>query len=450
MTTAMRVPYDADAEQAVIGALLVDAACIPAVQRLVTAADFYRAAHRYLFGAVGMVVSRGEVPDRVTVLAQLEQDGSTVAAGGHDYLDRLVDQTFTTANVEVHARRVADVAARRRLLELGQSLALDAALGAEPPVALAAGAMAALMPIAAPSRAAAGFVRVSEDRAGLVAELTAPPPPDGLVGVPTGWPAVDVMTSGFLGGELVVFVAVPGGGKTVALINVATHNAIRSAVTRPVGFVSAEMTRRALQKRILCDLAEIDSLTMRRRTFNDIQGRRLARAVDQLTAAPLWIDETPAPDVPTLFAKIRALKAEVPDLALVCVDYLQLLSGMNEENRAETLRAISNGLKALAKELRIPVFTAAQVNDKQTEKRTDGSKRPRLDDLQGSSGIRQAADAVAILHRPKLYGDSVHDLVEMNWAKMRELAPTMVTLEAELEYQRIVPARFAVPMDGAA
>lgn len=384
---------------------------------------------------VGACYEMARTRTHIDVVTVAERTGLSIRA-----VDEISDYPVTDA--AWIASRVRDAHERRVLASTLARAQLALVARPRPTAQRVASQLAGeLMHLTAPS-GSAGFTTAADsgEWAELVAELASPPPPDGLVGVPFGWPSIDQYTGGVLGGEVVIFSAAPGGAKTVSLVNVASYNTLKRTVPVPFGFVSAEMTRKALWRRIIADLAQVDTIALRTRRFTPDESRRIVAAMARIEAAPLHIDDSPAPTVADLFARARALKARHPALAGLCIDYLQLVQG-SEENRAETLRAIAYGVKALAKDLNIPVFTAAQLNDKQVE-HGQQPRKPQLSDLQGSSGIRQAADFVFMQY---VEGATI----TLDGQKVRELAPRRWALRPELQYQRLVDSH-TLPFGGHA
>ena len=338
--------------------------------------------------------------DAVTLADDLKSAGELDAVGGMAYLARLVDAVPTAANIEYHCRILRDKAVLRRMIEAATEIIQDAygAAGGEVEDALDRAEQRIFEIAQAQQRS--GFVWIKEilwPAFERIEELQRSP--GAVTGVPTGFPHLDNMTSGFQRGELVVLAGRPSMGKTALALNFAQHAAIESET--PVAVFSLEMSKESLVQRLLCSEGRVDSSRLRRGNLQDDEYQRLATAAGLLNTAPIWIDDTPAISALELRAKARRLRSEV-DLGLIVVDYLQLMTGpARVENRQQEISSISRSLKAVAKELGVPILALSQLS-RAPEQRT-GDHRPRLSDLRESGAIEQDADLVLFIFREEVY-----------------------------------------------
>lgn len=370
-------PFSLEAEVSVLGGMLLDT---DAVARAIETLDdtmFYREGHRRLFRAIARMWERGEVVDVVTLSEQLKNSGDFEAAGGTTYLAQLLDAVPTAANLEYHARIVREKAVLRRLIEAATTIIQDT-FDAQGEVDQVLDQAEQRIFQIAQTHERKGFVWIKEilwPTFEKIEQLQANN--SSVTGVPTGFHDLDEMTAGFQSGDLVIVAARPSMGKTAFTLNIAQHAAI--SARKPVAFFSLEMSKESLVQRILCAEARVDASRLRRGRLLDDEYARLATAAGYLNTAPIYIDDTPAISVLEMRAKSRRLKADRPDLALIIVDYLQLMQGNGRtENRQQEVSEISRGLKALAKELDLPVVALSQLS-RAVEQRPD--KRPMMSDL---------------------------------------------------------------------
>jgi replicative DNA helicase len=394
-----QAPWSEEAEISVLGGMLIDADAVAQAIELVDDAAFYREANRRIFRCMARLYGRGEVIDVVTLSDELKSAGDLEAAGGMAYLARLVDAVPTAANIEYHCGILRDKATLRQLIESATEIIQDA-------YAAGGGDIDETLDVAeqrifriAQAAQRGGFVWIKEilwPTFERIEQLQRSP--DTVTGVGTGFPDLDTMTAGFQRGELVVLAGRPSMGKTALALNVAQHAAIENDVS--VAVFSLEMSKEALVQRLLCAEGRVDSGRLRRGRLRDDEYARLATAAGHLNTAPIWIDDSPAISALELRAKARRLKAEV-DLGLIIVDYLQLMMGPRDvENRQQEISHISRSLKAVAKELDVPVLALSQLS-RAPEQRTD--HRPVLADLRESGAIEQDADLVLFVYREEVY-----------------------------------------------
>jgi replicative DNA helicase len=401
-TDAVRTPpHSIEAEQAVLGGLMLDSNAWDAVADIVSAGDFYRRDHRLIFEAVAEVVERRGPCDAVTVSEHLERKGLADETGGLAYLGTLARDTPSAANVRTYAEIVRERAILRQLIAAGGEIASSVfESGGRPASELVDEAEQRVFKIAERgSRSRAGFQSVKEILPATVDRLDAlHQTPGQLTGVPTGFTELDRMTTGLQPGDLVVIAGRPSMGKSTLAVNIAESAAIGRGV--PAAIFSMEMSSEQLTLRMISSLGRVNQGHLRTGQCSDEDWSRINGAIAQLSEAPLFIDETPALTPTEVRARARRLKRE-RGLGLVIVDYLQLMqvSG-TKENRATEISEISRGLKALAKELSIPVIALSQLN-RSVEQRTE--KKPVMSDLRESGAIEQDADLIMMIYREEVY-----------------------------------------------
>jgi replicative DNA helicase len=414
-------PFDEEAEIAVLGACTMnDPIAVAQVLETLVESDFYLERHRFVFRAIESLFSRSSPVETVTVQAELRDHGLLDKAGGVPFLSELLDAVPTTANVHYHARIVRDHSTRRRMIAAGTDIvrlghAQDGRSASE--LLDAAGGLM----YSASQRESGGLVAVRKAMMPAFAIIErAQDAKGGITGVGTGYYDLDEMTGGWQKGNLIVVAARPSMGKTALTTGVTLHAAIQQRVG--VAVFSLEMTKEELVQRMLCHEALVDLGGMLRGRMQEDEYVRLAHAATPLSSAPIWIDDTPDLTITQIRAKARRLKVEQPDMGLVVVDYLQLMRG-DGENRTQEVSGISRGLKALAKELALPVIALSQLSRK-CEERSD--KRPMLSDLRESGAIEQDADIVAFLYRPEKYygttdskGNNIQGHAELIVSKQR-------------------------------
>jgi replicative DNA helicase len=394
-----RVPWSPEAEQAVLGAMLLDQdAALKAVQVL-DDASFYREAHRRIFRAMAHLLDRGDVLDPVVLRDELDRRGDLETAGGMDYLAELLDTVPTAANVEFHARIVRDKALLRRLIDVGTQMVQAAYEGRSEVGTLLDAAEQRVFEVST-ARGTQEVVRIKELMWQAMERIEARDRGDESVrGVPSGFADLDQKTNGFQRSDLIIVAARPSMGKTSFCLNVAANAALEAKV--PVAIFSLEMSKDQLVERLLASEAFVDLHRLRSGGLRPEDYPKLSRAAGLLGTAPIWIDDTPALTLLELRSKARRLKAE-HDIALLVVDYLQLIRGGGQsESRQEEISYISRSLKALARELRTPVIALSQLS--RAPEQRGGDRRPMLSDLRDSGAIEQDADLVIFIYRPEMY-----------------------------------------------
>ncbi|GMV04286.1 MAG: replicative DNA helicase [Gemmatimonadota bacterium] len=397
-------PFSLEAETAVLGGMLIDREAVTRAIEHVNESMFYREANRRLYRAMVRLYERGDVIDVITVSEELKKTAEMDAAGGFDYLAALVDAVPTAANVEYHAKIVRDKALLRRLVEQASQIIRDVYEQGEREVDELLDQAEARIFQVAESHKREGFVWIKEILWSAFEHIEKlQESAGGITGVPSGFPDLDRMTTGLQKGDLCIVAARPSMGKTSWVMNVAANAAIGHNI--PAAIFSLEMSSEQLVQRLLCAEGRIDAQKLRKGRLSQEEHQRLAAAAGHLNTAPIWIDDSPGSNVLEIRAKARRLQSELradgKDLGLVVIDYLQLMSGAGRsESRVQEVSEISRGLKALARELFVPVVALSQLS-RGPEQRTD--KRPMLSDLRESGSIEQDADLVMFLYRPEYY-----------------------------------------------
>ncbi|HEV8598464.1 MAG TPA: replicative DNA helicase [Gemmatimonadales bacterium] len=417
-------PWSPEAEQAVLGAMLLDQDAALRAAELLDYGMFYREAHRRLFRAMVALTEQRIVIDHITLRDELLRRNELEAAGGIEYLAELVDVVATPANLEHHARILREKSILRRLIEASTGIiqqAYDGRLGANEQLDEAEGRIFRI----SQERRQDGFTRIKEmlwptmERIEMLHRSGTT-----VTGVPSGFTDLDGLTSGFQRSELIIVAARPSMGKTAFCLNIATNAAHKGT---GVAIFSLEMSKDALVQRMLCAEALIDSQAVRQGRIKDSDYPKLARASGILQQCPIWIDDTPALTLLEMRGKARRLRAEV-EVGMIIVDYLQLMrSPEYAENRVQEISDISRSLKALARELQIPVLALSQLS--RASEQRGGGKEPMLSDLRDSGAIEQDADIVIFIHRPEMYkdlrekaenaGTNIEGLAEIHLAKHR-------------------------------
>jgi replicative DNA helicase len=432
--TGRAVPWSQEAEQAVLGAMLLDQDAALLATELVQDDMFYREGHRRLFRAMVGLVERRTVIDPVTLRDELGRRGELDAIGGTEYLGDLVDAVPTAANLEYHARIVKDKAILRRLIEASTGIITEAYDGRSTASDLLDKAESRIFQISE-QRGNEGFSRLKEMLWPTMERIEAlQRSGKSITGVPSGFVDLDRLTSGFQPSELVIVAARPSMGKTAFCLNVATHAAVEG---QGVAIFSLEMSRDQLVQRMLTAEARVDSQRVRQGGLRDADFTNLARAAGVLQSCPVWIDDTPSLSLLEMRSKARRLKAE-NDIKMVVVDYLQLMrSPEYSENRVQEISDISRSLKALARELAVPVVALSQLS--RASEQRGGERRPILSDLRDSGAIEQDADLVLFIHRPEYYDredESKKGLADIMLAKNRNGPTGDVQLRFSREYTR--------------
>ena len=397
-------PQSVEAEQSVLGGLLLDNQVWERVSDLLRQADFYRNEHQQIYLAISGLIEKGKPADVVTVYEQLRSLGKAEEIGGIAYLNMLAQYVPSASNIRRYAEIIRERAILRRLITASDEIATAAfsPRGREVGEILDEAESKIFSIAEESSRMKQGFQSMESlvvdllDRVEEMAGST-----NDITGVPSGFIDLDRMTSGLQGGDLIVLAARPSMGKTAFAINIAEHVALNEQL--PVAIFSMEMGAAQLAVRIVGSIGRIDQSHLRTGNLTDEEWPRLTEAIERLRTVNLHIDETPGLSPTELRANARRLARQHGKLGLIVVDYLQLMSGSGnsgEDNRATELGEISRGLKMLAKELGCPVIALSQLN-RSVEQRTD--KRPMMSDLRESGAIEQDADLIMFIYRDDYY-----------------------------------------------
>ncbi len=394
-------PNSIEAEQSLLGGLMLDNESWDKVADLVLASDFYRKDHRLIFAAVEALVEDGQPCDLVTVSEHLDNRGELVAAGGLEYLATLANETPGAANARAYARILRERSTLRSLISAGNEISGSAfASDGRSAADLVDEAERRVFEIAEKgSRGRSGFKHLKKilpdavDRIDLLHQAGGD-----ISGLSTGYTEFDKLTAGLQPGDLIIIAGRPSMGKTTLAVNIAENVAIGSKV--PTAIFSMEMPAQQLAFRMISSLGRVDQTHLRTGKFPEEDWSRINTAVQLMSDAPIHIDDSPGLSPTDIRARARRLKRE-HGLGLIVLDYLQLMQiPGNNENRATEISEISRSLKALAKELELPVIALSQLN-RSVEQRTD--KRPVMSDLRESGAIEQDADLILFIYREEVY-----------------------------------------------
>jgi replicative DNA helicase len=395
-------PANLEAEQSVLGAILLRSQALDQVADLLTPEDFYRSGHGHTFQAMLDLWSRGEPVDLVTVTALLKERGRLEEVGGPVFLAALSEHVGTAANAAYYARLVHEKAVLRRLLECSQNIAQACLAPVEDVEQFLDKAETEIFKVAE-SKIKFGFQPLGKLVEQEVATLEAiwHREQGRITGVPSGFPDLDNLTAGFQGGDLIIIAARPSMGKTALALNIAFNAAYEAQV--PVAFFSLEMSKEQLVRRLLSSTGEIDASHLRRAFLTNVEWQKLQEAASFLLECPIHIDDSPAAAVMEVRSKARRLRAE-GKLGLLVVDYLQLMRGRSDApSREQEISDISRSLKALAKELNVPVIALSQLSRKVEDR---PKKEPQLADLRESGAIEQDADVILFIYRDEVYHEN--------------------------------------------
>jgi len=396
------LPANESAERLVLGAILTDESAFVQVAGSIEADDFSLEKHRRIFLRMRELNDRAEKIDRITVANELMRAGQLESVDGIGYLVSLDDGLPRLYHLDEYVRIVKEKATLRQLIYSCQKIIDVSMLGQEDSASILASAEETLLGISEASArntlANPGEI-IDEFQGGLSAFLD---PSQRIKGVSTGFVEFDRMTGGLHPGELIILAARPSMGKTALALNVAQHVAAHPQIKRPVAVFSLEMSKEALLTRMICAAARVDQQKFRLGYLDKQERRRLQMAAAELAEAPLYIDDTAGANLMDIHAKVRQLKAQQKDLALVVVDYLQLMSGGGRfENRNQEVSYLSRGFKLLSKELEVPMLVLSQLNRNPEQRGRDAI--PQLSDLRESGSIEQDADLVAFIYREEYY-----------------------------------------------
>jgi replicative DNA helicase len=416
--TAPVPPQSLDAEESVLGAMMLSAGAIAAVSEILDDRDFYRESHARIFRAALALYAKGEPVDAITLVDELEERGELEDVGGRARIHELAALVPTTTNASHYARIIREAATLRGLIRAGGEIARLGWDGVGEPTELVDQAEQILFALSQ-QRVTGDFAHIeallkeSFERITALYESGAD-----VTGVPSGFRDLDRLTSGFQRGNLIVVAARPSMGKSALGLCMAANVAVRHEL--PVAVFTLEMSKEEVTQRLMCSEAKVESQRLRTGRLAADDWPRLTAACDKLAKAPIFVDDTGSVTMMEIRSKARRLKSKHPDLALIVVDYLQLMtSGTSAENRVQEVSQISRNLKLLARDLDLPILAMSQLS-RAVEQRHD--KRPILSDLRESGSIEQDADLVAFLYRDEYYNPEETDqqgIAEVILAKHR-------------------------------
>jgi replicative DNA helicase len=390
-------PQNTEAEQSVLGGILIENEALNKIVEILDSDDFYRESHRKIFKSMIALSEKNEPSDLITLTNELKYQNLLEEIGGASYLTSLIDSVPTAANIEYYAKIVKEKSILRKLIQAATEIVTQSYEDSGDVDGFVDDAERLIFGISE-HRVKPSFYPfkdIIKESFKTIEKLYEKK--ELITGIPSGFKDLDRKTAGFQPSDLIIVAGRPAMGKTAFCLNVAQYAAIEAKI--PVAIFSLEMSKEQLALRMLCSEAEVDSQNLRTGFLSESDWPKLTLAAGNLSEAPLFIDDTPAISSLEIRAKARRLKAEY-DLGLVIVDYLQLMKGRRAERREQEISEISRSLKALAKELSVPVIAISQLSRK-TEDRP--SRRPQLADLRESGAIEQDADVIIFIYREELY-----------------------------------------------
>lgn len=391
------LPQNIEAEEAVLGAILVNPDVLTKVVETLKPESFYKPAHRYVYEAMLQLFNTNERIDLVSVSDVLSYNSKLEAVGGRAFINDLSYKTITTSNIEYYARIVQEKAVKRALINAGGEI-VSFGYDMNPIDESLENAEKLIFDIAS-KKATTDLSHIKDLVMNSYQKMEYRyEHRDELIGLRTDFYELDNMTSGLQKSDLIILAARPSMGKTAFALNIAQNVAIKEKV--PVAIFSLEMSKEQLVQRMLCSQAEVDTQRIKTGNMNQKDWDKIVNAMNDFANAPIFIDDTSGCTLTDIRAKCRRLKMEQKDLGLVVIDYLQLMEGTGREDRMQQISAISRGLKTLARELDVPVIALSQLS-RAVESRTD--KRPMLSDLRESGAIEQDADIVMFIYRDEYY-----------------------------------------------
>jgi len=434
-------PHSVEAEQSVLGGILLDSTAWDKITDILQESDFYRYEHRLIFHHIWQLTDHAKPVDVLTVAESLESNAELDKAGGLPYLGSLAQNVPSAANIRRYAEIVRERAIMRKLAEVGSEIATNAynPAGRDAGQLLDEAESRVFEISEAGERGRQGFVAIPALLTQVVDRIETLYSRDNdsdVTGIATGFTDLDSMTSGLQPGDLVIVAGRPSMGKTAFSINIAEHVALE--VTKPVAIFSMEMGGSQLAMRMIGSVGRLNQHTLRTGKLEDDDWSRMTHALGRLNDAPIYIDETAALNSLELRSRARRLHRQNDGLGLIVIDYIQLMSspsGKNSENRATEISEISRSLKSLAKELQVPVIALSQLN-RSLEQRPN--KRPIMSDLRESGAIEQDADLILFIYRDEVYNPDSPDKgkAEIIIAKQRNGPIGKVELTFRGEYTR--------------
>ena len=400
---AQLMPQNIDAEEAILGAILVSPTCMNKVVEHLHPESFYKPANRYVYEAMLQLYNGEDKIDIVSVSDVLNINQKLELVGGRAYINDLSYKTITTTNVEYYSKIVQEKAIKRSLINAGSEI-INSGYDLNPIEESLEVAERLIFDIAS-QKASTALVPIQDLVYDSYAKIEERYNNKGtLTGTPTDYYDLDTMTNGLQKSDLIILAARPAMGKTSFALNIAQNVALKAKI--PVAIFSLEMSKEQLVQRLLCAEAEVDTQRLKTGNMQAKDWEKLAVAMDKFSQAPIYIDDTAGVTITDLRAKCRRLAMTEKNLGLIVIDYLQLIEGTGREDRMQQISSISRGLKILAKELNVPIISLSQLS-RAVESRTD--KRPMLSDLRESGSIEQDADIVMFIYRDEYYKNANED-----------------------------------------
>lgn len=400
---AQLMPQNIDAEEAILGAILVSPTCMNKVVEHLHPESFYKPANRYVYEAMLQLYNGEDKIDIVSVSDVLNINQKLELVGGRAYINDLSYKTITTTNVEYYSKIVQEKAIKRSLINAGSEI-INSGYDLNPIEESLEVAERLIFDIAS-QKASTALVPIKDLVYDSYAKIEERYNNKGtLTGTPTDYYDLDTMTNGLQKSDLIILAARPAMGKTSFALNIAQNVALKAKI--PVAIFSLEMSKEQLVQRLLCAEAEVDTQRLKTGNMQAKDWEKLAVAMDKFSQAPIYIDDTAGVTITDLRAKCRRLAMTEKNLGLIVIDYLQLIEGTGREDRMQQISSISRGLKILAKELNVPIISLSQLS-RAVESRTD--KRPMLSDLRESGSIEQDADIVMFIYRDEYYKNANED-----------------------------------------
>lgn len=399
-------PQALDAEMAVLGSMMIEAEALERAFDILKPEHFYKNAHQKIFNAMASLMAKNQAVYLITITEELKRQGFLAEIGGERYLSELMGKVSTAAHVEHYAKMVYEAALVRELINISTSTVEECYKNPDDPTSLIDEAQGKLFKLNQ-QRELKGFVsskELSGEVMQMIEKLIVDKNP--IKGVPTGFTKFDLKTGGLRKSDLIILAARPSQGKTAMALNIAHYAAVHAKV--PVAIFSLEMGRHSIYQRMVCSAAMADLHQVSTGMFKKERWRELAREIQRLGEAPMFIDDTPALTITDIRVRSRRLASELKkqgkELGLIMIDYIGLIrgGGKKAESRQQEVSEISRMLKELARNLEVPVLALSQLNRK-TEDKTRTSNRPQLSDLRESGSIEQDADVVALIHREGYY-----------------------------------------------
>ncbi|CAH0344908.1 replicative DNA helicase [Bacillus sp. CECT 9360] len=429
-------PQNVEAEQAVLGAIFLEPSSLTLTSEILIPEDFYRSSHQKIFNVMIKLNDSGKAVDLITVTEDLAASKNLEEVGGISYLSELAGSVPTAANIEYYARIVEEKSLLRRLIRTATNIAQEGYSREDEVESLLGEAEKNIMEVAQRKNAGA-FQNIKDvlvktyDNIEVLTNRK-----DDITGIPTGFAELDRMTAGFQRNDLIIVGARPSVGKTAFALNIAQNVATKTEEN--VAIFSLEMGAEQLVMRMLCAEGNINAQNLRTGSLTDEDWRKLTMAMGSLSNAGIYIDDTPGVRIGEIRSKCRRLKQE-QGLGMILIDYLQLIQGNGQsgENRQQEVSEISRSLKALARELQVPVIALSQLS-RGVEQRQD--KRPMMSDIRESGSIEQDADIVAFLYRDDYYDKETENqnIIEIIIAKQRNGPVGTVSLAFVKEYNKFV------------